>query len=168
MPPSTGADSDSAHPRYAKRVTLTDSLDANLRCGFLDALALECLDRSYLDYAFGIITQQLKAVSSQEEYERSHFLLLAKVFPVTRALLSVSNVQLAEEVRSRTGQEVFRYPPKSQDTEPYLKPRAPPHYSLRTEQQYVHWVRRFLRFHHYQHPREIGAAEVSSCPVPDD
>ena len=35
------------------------------------------------------------------------------------------------------------------------------HYSLRTEQQYVNWVRRFLRFHHHRHPREMGAAEVS-------
>ncbi|WP_028450136.1 integron integrase [Chitinibacter tainanensis] len=34
-------------------------------------------------------------------------------------------------------------------------------YSLRTEQQYVNWVRRFLRFHHHRHPREMGAAEVS-------
>lgn len=31
------------------------------------------------------------------------------------------------------------------------------HYSLRTEQQYVNWVRRFLRFHHLRHPREMGA-----------
>jgi len=36
------------------------------------------------------------------------------------------------------------------------------HDSLRTEQQYVNWVRRFLRFHHRRHPREMGAAEVSS------
>lgn len=36
------------------------------------------------------------------------------------------------------------------------------HYSLRTEQQYVNWVRRFLRFHHHRHPREMGAAEVCS------
>ncbi|MCG9125164.1 phage integrase N-terminal SAM-like domain-containing protein [Laribacter hongkongensis] len=35
------------------------------------------------------------------------------------------------------------------------------HYSLRTEQQYVNWVRRFLRFHHHRHPREMGAVEVS-------
>ncbi|NDV13956.1 phage integrase N-terminal SAM-like domain-containing protein [Crenobacter caeni] len=34
------------------------------------------------------------------------------------------------------------------------------HYSLRTEQQYVYWVRRFLRFHYHRHPREMGAAEV--------
>ncbi|RQW29127.1 hypothetical protein EHS17_02275 [Rhodobacteraceae bacterium CH30] len=33
---------------------------------------------------------------------------------------------------------------------------------LRTEQQYVNWVRRFLRFHHHRHPREMGATEVSS------
>ncbi|MCG9097417.1 phage integrase N-terminal SAM-like domain-containing protein [Laribacter hongkongensis] len=36
------------------------------------------------------------------------------------------------------------------------------HYNLRTEQQYVNWVRRFFRFHHHRHPREMGVAEVSS------
>ncbi len=36
------------------------------------------------------------------------------------------------------------------------------HYSSRTEQAYVHWVRRFIRFHDGQHPRELGAAEVSA------
>ncbi|WP_203525637.1 site-specific integrase [Crenobacter sedimenti] len=35
------------------------------------------------------------------------------------------------------------------------------HDSLRTGQQYVNWVRRFLRFHHPRQPREMGAAGVS-------
>ena len=30
------------------------------------------------------------------------------------------------------------------------------HYSLRTEEAYVHWVRRYLRFHGLRHPRELG------------
>jgi hypothetical protein len=30
------------------------------------------------------------------------------------------------------------------------------HYSVRTEQAYVHWVRAFVRFHHMRHPREMG------------
>lgn len=34
------------------------------------------------------------------------------------------------------------------------------HYSLRTEQAYVYWVRGFVRFHGMRHPREMGAAEV--------
>lgn len=34
------------------------------------------------------------------------------------------------------------------------------HYSYRTEQQYVNWVRAFVRFHGVRHPREMGAAEV--------
>jgi integron integrase len=34
------------------------------------------------------------------------------------------------------------------------------HYSYRTEQAYVHWVRRFVRFHGLRHPREMGAAEI--------
>jgi integron integrase len=34
------------------------------------------------------------------------------------------------------------------------------HLSLRTEQAYVGWVRRFVRFHGTRHPRELGAEEV--------
>lgn len=34
------------------------------------------------------------------------------------------------------------------------------HYSLRTEQAYVHWVRAFVRFHGLRHPAEMGADEV--------
>lgn len=34
------------------------------------------------------------------------------------------------------------------------------HYSLRTEEAYVHWIKRFIFFYGKRHPREIGAAEV--------
>ena len=34
------------------------------------------------------------------------------------------------------------------------------HYSLRTEEAYLGWVRRYLRFHHGKHPREMSEAEV--------
>ena len=36
------------------------------------------------------------------------------------------------------------------------------HYSIRTEQSYVGWVIRFIRFHGNQHPREMGDAEVAA------
>ncbi|MBX6421543.1 MAG: integron integrase [Nevskia sp.] len=36
------------------------------------------------------------------------------------------------------------------------------HYSLRTEQAYVDWARRFILFHGKRHPREMGAAEVGA------
>jgi integron integrase len=36
------------------------------------------------------------------------------------------------------------------------------HYSLRTEQAYLFWVRRFIRFHQLRHPRSMGSAEVES------
>ena len=35
------------------------------------------------------------------------------------------------------------------------------HYSLRTEQSYVAWVRRFILFHQKRHPREMRAVEVN-------
>ena len=34
------------------------------------------------------------------------------------------------------------------------------HYSYRTEQAYVDWVRRFILFHGKRHPAEMGAAEI--------
>ena len=34
------------------------------------------------------------------------------------------------------------------------------HYSLRTEKSYVHWVRRYILFHHKRHPARMGTAEV--------
>src|SRR5262249_33775093 len=34
------------------------------------------------------------------------------------------------------------------------------HYSLRTEDCYVQWARRFIRFHGLRHPRTMGTAEV--------
>lgn len=36
------------------------------------------------------------------------------------------------------------------------------HYSLRTEQTYIHWIRRFILFHHKQHPKDMGAPEVEA------
>jgi integron integrase len=35
------------------------------------------------------------------------------------------------------------------------------HYSFRTEETYVHWIRRFLRFHGKRDPHDMGAPEVS-------
>jgi len=36
------------------------------------------------------------------------------------------------------------------------------HYSKRTEQAYVQWVRRYIYFHGKRHPAELGKAEVES------
>jgi integron integrase len=35
------------------------------------------------------------------------------------------------------------------------------HYSLRTENAYVHWIRRFILFHGKRHPREMAAGEIN-------
>lgn len=34
------------------------------------------------------------------------------------------------------------------------------HYALRTEEAYVHWIRRFILFHNKRHPREMGIPEI--------
>ena len=36
------------------------------------------------------------------------------------------------------------------------------HYSLRTEQTYIQWIKRFIFFHQKRHPREMGAPEVKA------
>jgi integron integrase len=34
------------------------------------------------------------------------------------------------------------------------------HYALRTEECYVQWITRYIRFHEKRHPRDLGSAEV--------
>jgi hypothetical protein len=34
------------------------------------------------------------------------------------------------------------------------------HYSIRTEMQYVQWIKRFIVFHDKKHPLDMGATEV--------
>jgi len=36
------------------------------------------------------------------------------------------------------------------------------HYSYRTEKTYLHWIRRFIYFHHRRHPRDMAEAEIAA------
>jgi site-specific recombinase XerD len=36
------------------------------------------------------------------------------------------------------------------------------HFAYRTEQAYLHWIRRYVNFHHRRHPREMGSSEVEA------
>ena len=36
------------------------------------------------------------------------------------------------------------------------------HYSIRTEQVYLDWIKRFILFHEKRHPKEMGAADVEA------
>ena len=36
------------------------------------------------------------------------------------------------------------------------------HYSMRTEEAYVHWVRAYIRFHGVRHPGDMGRPEVEA------
>jgi integron integrase len=36
------------------------------------------------------------------------------------------------------------------------------HYSIRTEDAYVHWIKRFILFHEKRHPEEMGEIEVAA------
>jgi len=35
------------------------------------------------------------------------------------------------------------------------------HYSRRTEEAYVHWIRRYIQFHQHRHPRQLAESEVN-------
>ena len=35
------------------------------------------------------------------------------------------------------------------------------HYSIRTEQAYVGWIKRYIIFHHKRHPAEMGKQELA-------
>ena len=37
------------------------------------------------------------------------------------------------------------------------------HYSIRTEQAYVDWIRRYILFHKKRHPKDKGKKEISTC-----
>lgn len=39
------------------------------------------------------------------------------------------------------------------------------HFSLRTEQAYVHWIRRLIVLHDKRHPREMGGPEVEALLI---
>jgi integron integrase len=36
------------------------------------------------------------------------------------------------------------------------------HYSIRTEEAYVNWIRRFILFHNKRHPKDMGAREIEA------
>ena len=38
------------------------------------------------------------------------------------------------------------------------------HYSIRTEQAYIKWVKNFILFHNKRHPVEMGSDELNSVP----
>jgi hypothetical protein len=35
------------------------------------------------------------------------------------------------------------------------------HYSIRTQDAYADWIKRFILFHDKRHPQEMGAAEIN-------
>ncbi len=42
------------------------------------------------------------------------------------------------------------------------------HYSRRTEQAYIHWIRRFVVFHNRTHPRELAEGDVNHATTRSD
>ncbi len=36
------------------------------------------------------------------------------------------------------------------------------HYSIRTEETYIQWIKRFIFFHNKRHPKEMGEKEIRS------
>ena len=82
--------------------------------------------------------------------------------------LSSESVLNMETRKAASGQgAVFVPNPKLKLLEQIREVCRLKHYSLRTEQTYVAWVKRFLWFHkkqagHWRHPRDLGGPEVSA------
>ena len=62
---------------------------------------------------------------------------------------------------------VQSYGPRSQHQPPKLLEQVRElirvrHYSLRTEETYLRWIKRFILFHGKRHPREMGSRRSSS------
>lgn len=62
---------------------------------------------------------------------------------------------------------MFNQPVVTQSVEPRLLDRVRDalrvkRYSYRTEQAYLHWIKRYIFFHRKQHPANLGAAEVTA------
>ncbi|MSR46095.1 MAG: integron integrase [Planctomycetes bacterium] len=63
-----------------------------------------------------------------------------------------------ENARPRAGRTASETPPRLIDrVRAVIRAR---HLSPRTEQTYVHWIIRFVRFHHLRHPDAMGAPEI--------
>lgn len=35
------------------------------------------------------------------------------------------------------------------------------HYSMKTEEAYVHWIKKYIFFHNKRHPKEMGEKEIN-------
>jgi integrase len=53
-------------------------------------------------------------------------------------------------------------PPKKKLIERVREAIRLKHYSYRTEETYVQWIKRYIFFHNKRHPREMGVAEIES------
>src|SRR5882672_6877134 len=71
-------------------------------------------------------------------------------------------VQCLREIKSMPNHEVESPPPERRLLDLLRDAIRRKHYSYRTEQSYVHWVRRFVFFHGKRHPRDMGADEVTA------
>jgi len=40
------------------------------------------------------------------------------------------------------------------------------HYALRTEASYLHWIRRYILFHHKRHPANMATPEIEAFLTP--
>jgi site-specific recombinase XerD len=36
------------------------------------------------------------------------------------------------------------------------------HYSIRTEESYIRWIKRYIYFHEKKHPKDMGRAEIEA------
>lgn len=72
---------------------------------------------------------------------------------------------MADTLRENSSQPPAVSPPRPEKAKKLLDQYSEfirnRHYSLRTEQTYVGWVREYILYHNKRHPREMGVAEIN-------
>lgn len=62
----------------------------------------------------------------------------------------------------REPEPIYRPAPRSRLLDQVRDAIRSRHMSPRTEEAYVHWIRRFILFHDKRHPREMGPPEITA------
>jgi integron integrase len=77
--------------------------------------------------------------------------------------LSVTCIEILSQLDYRVNEENAAVTPQSKKLLDQVRDAIRRrHYSPRTEDSYVHWIKRFILFHNKQHPRAMGAAEIEA------
>ena len=80
-------------------------------------------------------------------------------YPSSTGLTQLFGLTLQESTNHPTYQPRHASPKLLDQTRTILRRQ---HYSIRTEEAYIHWIIRFIHFHRMRHPQEMDTPEIES------